>query len=254
VDNVIVLHKLLPLLVAPFFILTILTLIGLVLRRLWFGIASLALLWALSLPIVADSLWRILEQQSVRPLAKAAPAASAIVVLSGMTRMVQGEEGAVRGWADGADRFWAGLELYKAGRAPKLIFTGGQMPWAKSEKTEGQWLRDQALAVGVPEANILVTRPVSNTSQEAQAVSQLLPGQPVLLVTSAFHMPRAYAIFQAAGLQVYPFPVDLRVTQRDLTILDFVPSAKALDRTSDALREWLGRSFYAMSYRTKILL
>ncbi len=128
------------------------------------------------------------------------------------------------------------------------------MPWSEAALTEGQWLYDQALAVGVPKADIVVTRPVSNTSEEAQAVSQMLPGQSVLLVTSAFHMPRARATFQAVGLQVYPFPVDLRVTQRDMTPMDFVPSAKALDRTTDALREWLGRGFYAVNLLSKNLL
>ena len=250
----IVLHKFLPMLVAPLFVLVTLALLGLALRRRWLGIVVLALLWTLSLPIVADTLWRHLEQQAVRPLAKSSPSASAIVVLSGMTRIVQGEQGAVRGWADGSDRFWAGLELFKTGRAPKLIFTGGQMPWSEAALTEGQWLYDQALEVGVPKADIVVTRPVSNTSEEAQAVSQLLPGQSILLVTSAFHMPRARATFQAVGLQVHPFPVDLRATQRDMTPMDFVPSAKALDRTTDALREWLGRGFYAVNHLSRNLL
>ena len=250
----IVLHKLLPMLLAPLFVLVTLALVGLALKRRWLVIAVLALLWTLSLPIVADTLWRHLEQQALRPSAKSAPTASAIVVLSGMTRIVQGEQGAVRGWADGSDRFWAGLELFKTVRAPKLIFTGGQMPWSEAALTEGQWLYVQALAVGVPEADIVVTRPVSNTYEEAQAVSQLLPGQSVLLVTSAFHMPRARATFQAAGLQVHPFPVDLRVTQRDMTLMDFVPSAKALGRTTDALREWLGRGFYAVNHLSINLL
>lgn len=244
----IILHKLLPMLVAPLFFLVTLALIGLALRRRWVAIGVLVLLWTLSLPIVADTLWRHLEQQAVRPLAESAPSASAIVVLSGMTRIVEGEKGSVRGWADGTDRFWAGLELFKSGRALKLIFTGGHMPWSATAQTEGQWLHDQAMAVGVPQSAIVVTRSVANTSEEAHAVSDLLPGQSVLLVTSAFHMPRAKAIFQAAGLKVYPFSVDIRATQRDMTIMDFVPSAKALDRTTDALREWMGRGFYAVKH------
>ena len=233
-------------LVAPLFVLVTFALIGLAMKRRWIGIGALALLWIISLPIVANKLWQHLEQNAVRPLAKSAPLSSAIVVLSGMTRVMQGEGGAVRGWADGSDRFWAGLELYKTGRAPKLIFTGGQMSWINAPQSEGQWLRDQALSAGVSEADILVTRQVSNTSEEAQAVSQLLPGHSILLVTSAFHVPRARAIFEATGFQVHPFPVDLRAAQQDMTPMDFIPSAKALDKTTEAMREWLGRSFYAI--------
>jgi uncharacterized SAM-binding protein YcdF (DUF218 family) len=245
---VLILHKLLPMLVAPLFVFVMLAMVGLALRRRRLGIAALVLLWILSLPIVADVLWRRLEYEAVRPVVASAPRVAAIVVLGGMTRIVQGEQGAVRVWADGSDRFWAGLELFKTGRASKLIFTGGQLPWCIATQTEGQWLCEQAQAVGVQKADIMVTSSVTNTLEEAQAVSQLLPGKTVLLVTSAFHMPRALAIFQAAGLQVYPFPVDQRVGKRDMTLMDFMPSAKALDRTTDAFREWLGRGFYAVKH------
>lgn len=246
----IVLHKLLPQLMTPLMILVAFALAGLALRRRPLGVWALGLLWVLSLPLVADALWLQLEQKARRPLAVSAPKASAIVVLSGITRVVQGEQGVVTVWADGSDRFWAGIDLYRTGRAPRLIFTGGRAPWAAAEQSEGQWLREQALAFGVPEGDIVVTKEVTNTAEEAEAVAGLLPGASVLLVTSAFHSPRAEAIFKTAGLVVHPFPVDQRISQRDTTPMDFVPSAKALDRTTDALREYLGRGFYAIKHLT----
>jgi len=66
-----------------------------------------------------------------------------------------------------------------------------------------------------------------------------------LLVTSAFHMPRARRLFEHAGLGVTPFPVDFRLSAGgSLSVMDFLPGAEALGQTQAALRELYGRLFY----------
>ena len=120
----------------------------------------------------------------------------------------------------------------------------GRLPWEKSQTTEGDWLREKAIEFGVPAEKIWLSPEVQNTHQEAQAVAKELPGGNILLVTSAFHMPRARAVFEAQGLQVLPFPVDFRVVENETTILDFLPSAGALETTTSAMRELLGRAYY----------
>ena len=94
------------------------------------------------------------------------------------------------------------------------------------------------------------TPPVVNTAEEAAAVRQLLPERSrILLVTSAFHMHRAQRLFERQGLVVQPFPVDFQARGacagpfwRDPT--QWLPSARALDDSSRALRELLGRLVY----------
>jgi uncharacterized SAM-binding protein YcdF (DUF218 family) len=67
----------------------------------------------------------------------------------------------------------------------------------------------------------------------------------VLLVTSAFHMPRARRLFERAGMSVIPFPVDFKVSAaRVISVLDFLPAAGALTQTEIAMREWYGRLYY----------
>ena len=239
-----ILNKLLPLFLSPLFMLTALAMFAIWARRRRLAILALALLWLLSLPVVADSFWRVIEQQALRPAVSAAPQAQAIVVLGGMTWDIRGEEGFETEWNENADRFWAGLELFKAGKAPRLFLMAGRLPWEKSQRTEGQWLREKAIEFGVPAQKIWLSPEVQNTQQEAQAVAKELPGGTILLVTSAFHMPRARALFEAQGLTVSPFPVDFRVVENDTTILDFLPSAGALETTTGAMRELLGRAYY----------
>jgi uncharacterized SAM-binding protein YcdF (DUF218 family) len=240
----ITLHKLLPVLVSPLFLLVGIALVALVSRRRVLGFVALMLLWLLSLPVVSDPMWRMLEQQTVRRSVENVQTAQAIVVLSGMARTVQSETGPINEWADASDRFWAGLELYRAGKAPKLFFTGGKLPWEKTTQTEGDWLSEKAIQFGVPAAAITLTSNVQNTADEAKAVAQILPKGSIILVTSAFHMPRSRMLFEAEGLRVTAFPVDFQVSERYLTLMDFLPSADALSTSSLALREWLGRFYY----------
>ena len=69
----------------------------------------------------------------------------------------------------------------------------------------------------------------------------------ILLVTSAFHMHRAQRLFERQGFKVLPFPVDFQARAdgtlwRDPT--QWLPSARALDDSSRALRELIGRLVY----------
>jgi uncharacterized SAM-binding protein YcdF (DUF218 family) len=240
----VILNKLLPLFLSPLFLLVAFAAVAVWMRRRGMAMAALAVLWVLSLPVVADSLWRMIEEHAVRPAVAAAPKAQAVVVLGGMTRDVRGQQGFETEWNENADRFWAGLELFKANKAPRLFLMAGRLPWEKNQTTEGDWLRQKAIELGVPAEKIWLSPEVQNTHQEAQAVAKELPEGSILLVTSAFHMPRARAVFEAQGLNVLPFPVDFRVVENETTILDFLPSAGALETTTSAMRELLGRAYY----------
>ena len=95
------------------------------------------------------------------------------------------------------------------------------------------------------------TPPVVNTAEEALAIRRLMPARQsrVLLVTSAFHMRRAQCLFERQGMQVLPFPVDFQARGRWAGPLwrdptQWLPSARALDNSSRALRELLGRLVY----------
>jgi uncharacterized SAM-binding protein YcdF (DUF218 family) len=212
-----------------------------------------------STPVVSNFMLRLAEDQAERIHAIDAPQADAIVVLSGGRVTAPGAAG-VSEWAD-ADRFFGGIELFQAGKAPLLVFTGGWSPWEPNAKPEGDILIKYAEALGIPLVNMQSTSAVVNTVEEALAVSKLLKKNKsfinksgdqikILLVTSAFHMPRAKRLFELENLQVIPFPVDFKVSaSRELSILDLLPSAFSLSMTELALREFYGRSFYWIKSR-----
>ena len=218
---------------------------------IWGG---LFVLWLSSTPLIGNLMVRSIEGWEERIQAIDAPHGDAIVVLSGGRVVAPGAAG-VSEWND-ADRFYSGVELLQAGKAPFLIFTGGWSPWEPNSKPEGEILIDYAKALGVPVDNMLTTGKVVNTAEESQAIAELLSKRVVkindpagqfriLLVTSAFHMLRAQRLFERAGLQVIPFPVDFQVSEGQvLSVIDFLPSASALNQVELALRESYGRLFY----------
>ena len=250
------LSKILPLALLPLGLSLILLLVGLIARWRWPVITALLLLWVFSLGQVSQGLWRWLEAPWQLRAATAAPSADAIVVLSGGRHPSPGAA-RVSEWED-PDRFLSGLDLYRAGKAPRLLFTGGASPFRPGQPPEGKRYLEEAQKLGIPTAAMASTPPVVNTAEEAIAISQLLQrsqssltSMRILLVTSAFHMRRAQRLFERQGLKVLPFPVDFQARGRWAGPLwrdptQWLPSARALDDSSRALRELIGR----LAYRT----
>lgn len=240
------LHKLLPLLVSPLVLVMLVMAYATIKQSRKAVIFAILILYIASTPIVAERLFRSLEQNQVRLQPQDVEPAEATVVLSGMLKTVQGKNGNVMEWAGGVDRFFGGLELYEAGKTSLLVFTGGLLPWQTAQEPEGEVLRRFAIRMGVPADAVRVSEFVQNTQQESVAVKKLL-GEKVkniILVTSAFHMPRAQELFEQTGFSVTPYPVDFGVVVRDVRPMNFLPDAGALAMTDAAVREWLGRIYY----------
>ena len=158
---------------------------------------------------------------------------------------VKTESGGMNEWID-PDRFFGGIELYKAGKANQLIFTGAKMPWAeKDQVTEGESLKIYAIEMGVPDAAVKISALVTTTEDESNEVRKILPdSKNIILVTSAFHMPRAKSLFERKGFNVITYPVDSKVTEEGRTILDYLPEADSFKRSETGIREIIGRAFY----------
>jgi len=243
------LHKILPLIVSPLFMILVMVIGGLIIGSRKISFTGIAILILCSLPILSSELTSYLEEDFQLKSTSDVDTASAIVVLSGMVRTIKTKDGFAYEWGDAADRIFAGIDLFKENKAPSLILTGGRLPWSVG-KPEGEYLRDVAIKYGIPKNHILLTENVENTDQEAKAVKKILSTDDpkVILVTSAFHMPRAKKVFEAAGITVIPFPVDFRSSAEKLTFMNFIPSAAAFYTTSFFIREVMGRAYYNLKY------
>jgi uncharacterized SAM-binding protein YcdF (DUF218 family) len=239
------LHKILPTFVLPVMLVIIVILIGLIKNKKKIIYIAIGVLYIISTPIFSNNFFKLVEGSEYRKPISAIDSADAIVVLSGMLEINEVGDSTYVEWGD-PDRFIGGLALFKAGKAQKLIFTGGKMPWDKVKKTEGDVLKEYAISSGIPSVKIFVTKDVENTSDEAVAVKELItPGKRIILVTSAYHMYRARRLFEKQGFEVVPYMVDYKTSRNnEITFMDFLPSAINLELTEISIREIIGRLFY----------
>jgi uncharacterized SAM-binding protein YcdF (DUF218 family) len=249
------LNKILPVLFSPIVLALLAIVLAVVTRRRGFAVAAALLLWLASTPLVADRMLQLVQGDMVRLSAADVGSADvgsadAIVVLAGSMGYTPGRHGPASDWGGSVDRVLAGIELARAGRAVQIVFSSG-MNAPRGQPTEGERARDWALQFGVEADRILLSPRAENTAEEARLIRQVLPGAAprVLLVTSAYHVPRASLIFAEAGFRVIAFPVDIDLPVERKWFDDWLPDPKALVRTDTAVRELIGLAYYRLVFR-----
>lgn len=203
-------------------------------------VSSIALLYALSTHFVADRLLQALEPPSHDPLANRA--GQAIVVLGAGTYFNAPEYGGDTVNSQGLVRLRYAAYLHRATAKPILV-TGGS-PRGAAQAEAAHMAAALARDFGVPVAWI---EDQSRTTLENARYSRNVLGAAgigtVYLVTNAWHMPRAVLVFESAGFTVIPAATDYATRYR-LTILDFVPDARALADSSNWFHEIIGIMWY----------
>jgi uncharacterized SAM-binding protein YcdF (DUF218 family) len=148
-----------------------------------------------------------------------------------------------------SDRFIQTLRLYKEGHIRKIIVSGGNAIFAGDGFREADFLVENLLAMGVPKEDILSEREAMNTIENSRLTHRitdsLMIQGPFVLITSAFHMPRAMKIFADEGMPVRPFPCAYLTLPADkkFGILSLIPSANAPNLWSIYLKEQVGNLF-----------
>ncbi|MFZ4480697.1 MAG: YdcF family protein [Rhodoferax sp.] len=216
-------------------------------RRLRGSMALAALafvwLWVWSTPMISQWLARTIEAQYPQVPIAAVPIAPALVVLGGAVAPPSGKNAEID-LNSALDRVWFAARLFHAGKAPLLLVSAGSDPgrYVYSEaRATAAFLTD----LGVPPQAMVLEERSLNTRQNAAFSAELLKARGItriLLVTSALHMPRAVALFEAQGLQVTPAPTDFEASQAlPPGLLAWLPDALALDCSGRAMKEIVGK-------------
>ncbi|MCU0526903.1 MAG: YdcF family protein [Elainella sp. Prado103] len=255
------LSKLLPLFIYPVGLACILLLVALFTvwkRPRWtaglIGVA-LGLLLVGGNSTLATQITYSLEKQYV-PTADL-PTAEAIVVLGGSIR----SQLPPRPWIDvteAGDRPIHAAQLYRQGKAPLVILSGGRISWQGEGTPESGDMAKLVEALGVPASAILQDPTSLNTYENAVNVKKILDQRGirrVLLVTSAVHMPRSIQIFKKQGIEAIPAPTDFLVATEEIQnpvrtieaqILGSIPEADNLHKLTRALKEYIGIGVYRL--------
>lgn len=212
----------------------------------FFGAVLLVYGGAIVLTPLPEFALHSLENRFPVPEVEAAEIAG-IIVLGGATD--SGAVAAGRGQVvlnQNAERLTTVVALQRAMPDKQIIvsgFSGRLRPRGWSEAEITRRLFEQ---LGVDLSRVRFEARSRNTAENAQYTAGLIGGgaadRPWLLVTSAFHMPRAVASFRAHGLPVLPYPVDYRTEPGGILWPHDIGAS--LSRAGMVLHEWVGLVAY----------
>jgi uncharacterized SAM-binding protein YcdF (DUF218 family) len=140
---------------------------------------------------------------------------------------------------------------WRAGKVQTIIVTGGKLPWERGSASGASLAVEPLQVYGVPPDSIILEGNSRNTHENAVNTAAIWRDKHFrsgLLVTSAFHMPRALASFRKLGLELAPWPADFQGQSYPLinNVFDLLPDAGALATTTTTIKEWLGLTIYRL--------
>lgn len=200
----------------------------------------IAWVWLLvwSLPLTSDALYRWVTRDYQPVEMSNVPQADMIILLGGGISPAD----RLNPSADlnqAADRMMTAAQLYHAGKASKILLSGGTD--SHYLNSEAQAMANMLMLLGIPKSVLILEESSRNTRENATFSSSNLQAESVkraLLVTSALHMRRALNDFSRAGIELTAVPTDFEARAR-ATWRQFIPSTQALDVSARAFKEWL---------------
>jgi uncharacterized SAM-binding protein YcdF (DUF218 family) len=149
-----------------------------------------------------------------------------------------------------ADRFIQAVKLYRLGKVHHLLISGGNGKPGDNNFREAAWVKTQLIDFGVPDSVIFVEDLSNNTQDNALYSKRLLDSlhfpPPYLLITSAFHIPRASITFKKNGLPVDLFPCNYGEGMDSFSPDDLLPRPSVLLAWDMYLKETVGYWWYVM--------
>jgi uncharacterized SAM-binding protein YcdF (DUF218 family) len=222
----------------------------------WLVVTSLVLIAIVGLSPFGYALLLPLEQRFPPWDASRGPPDGIVVLGGAIWPDVSAARGVVK-LDDAAERITATVELSRRYPNARIIYSGGSAALMFDQIPEAPFGINEFEALGIAPDRITAEEQSRNTVENAvfsRLIANPKPGERWLLVTSAYHMPRAMAVFRAAGFPVEAYPVDWH-TRGSVDLLRLSGSlTEGLARTDTAVHEWIGLVAYRLTGRTNELL
>jgi uncharacterized SAM-binding protein YcdF (DUF218 family) len=171
------------------------------------------------------------------------------IVLGGFTNFDKHNIGFLNG---SSDRFIETEKLYRQGIIKKIIVSGGSGSLDQSKPKEAGFVREQFMEQGIPATDIYFENESRNTFENAKNCKLILDSLhlkgPVVLITSAMHMPRALNIFRKTGYEIIPYPSNYEEIDIKFSIEDyFIPDLYTLSSWQKFLKEIVGSTIFKLT-------
>jgi uncharacterized SAM-binding protein YcdF (DUF218 family) len=252
-----VLSKLIWIVIQPDLIVIALIAIGVALMwtrraRLGRGIASLGAILLVAITVLPCGAWLLAPIENRFPPVRQPPAhVDGIIVLGGAIDPVLSAQRGIPRLTEEAERLTTFAWLARLYPKARLVYSSGSGLLFDTQFREADIARQLFAELGLDTARIVFERNSRNTYENAifsKALVKPKPSETWILITSAWHMPRAVGIFRQAGWPVLPWPVAYRTGGAyDFELADHL---RLFDR---AVHEWLGLLAYRLLGRTDSL-
>lgn len=184
---------------------------------------------------------------------------SAILMLGGAVDQISGEAHGQLALTEAGERFTETARLALAFPDVPIILSGGSGAIVVNSISEAESTLKGLVALGVDPARVRIEGRSRTTAENATYTAELIRAEPalvkgpILLVTSAAHMPRAVGAFRAAGLAVVADPVDYRTRGFGDAFRIRNPPSDGWAATDAAAHEWFGLVTYWLAGETSEL-
>lgn len=216
-------------------------------RKLGRSLVTLVVIFALSITFIPFGGWmRAALEDRFPPQDVVLESIDGIIVLGGVIdpQLSATRETLVIGGA--VERITKSAELARANPEAQVIYTGGTASLSEPDVREADYVVSLYESLGVRAPQLQLDRDARNTWENAtNSLKMAAPGpyDRWVLVTSAFHMPRAVGIFRAHGWEVVPYPVDYS-TKPNAELDSPMSFTKGLGSLYSAAHEWIGLIAY----------
>jgi len=196
-----------------------------------------------------------LEDRFSRPTAEPDNLTCMIVLGGAFETEVTTSRGGIE-FNQAADRFVEALRLLRDHPQARVLVSGGDGSLSGAYEGDAAASARFFSAFGISPERLIGEATSRTTYENVVNTQDILTREKLdncLLITSAFHMPRAIGLFRKAGIDVTPWPTDYRTAGTVGLTLDFSQPTANAQLTATALREWIGLLAYFLSGRTSAL-
>ena len=176
-----------------------------------------------------------------------------IIVLGGTVHMYVSDQRGVPSIVSGAERIIEAVKLATHFKEAKIILSGGPNTVLANPTPDAVIVKQLMVDMGIDEKRILVEGKSRNTWENAVFAKELAKpkkNENWLLVTSAYHMPRAMGTFRQANFAVKAYPVDYYTGGETSRFSPFYYAMDGVTITDTAAKEWLGLLVYRLTGRS----
>jgi uncharacterized SAM-binding protein YcdF (DUF218 family) len=183
-------------------------------------------------------------------------APTGIIVLGGIINPEISVQRGEISLGEATERIIAAVELYHRYPTVRIVFAGGSANVVFRGPSESEFAARFLENLGIPREHIELESSSRNTRENAVNTMKLVmpkPGERWLLITSAYHMPRAIGLFRKVGFPIEAYPVDWQIGGWGDFVMRSFSFLEGFDHLDIAAHEWGGLIVDWLRGRTSVL-